>query len=32
MDADAVRADLPAAQRLVDAAEKAVEHLPVFAR
>jgi hypothetical protein len=30
IDADAVLADLPAAQRLVDAAEKAIEHLTVF--
>jgi len=30
IDADAVLADLPAAQGLVDAAEKAIEHLTVF--
>lgn len=32
VDADAVRADLPAAQALIDAAEKAIDHLPVFTR
>lgn len=30
IDADAVHADLPVAVALVDAAEQAVEHLPVF--
>jgi non-ribosomal peptide synthetase component E (peptide arylation enzyme) len=32
VDAEAVRADLPAAQAIVDAAEKAVQQLPVFVR
>lgn len=32
IDADAVHADLPAAQALIDAAGKAVDHLPVFVR
>lgn len=32
IDADAVRADLPTAQALIDAAEKAVAHLPVIVR
>lgn len=32
IDGEAVRADLPAAHALVDAAEKAVPHLPVFVR
>jgi hypothetical protein len=32
IDADAVRADLPAAIELIDAAAKAVPHLPVFTR
>lgn len=32
VDADAVRADLPAATALVDAAEQALEHLTVFVR
>ena len=30
IDAEAVLADLPAARQLVDAAEKTIEHLPVF--
>lgn len=32
IDADAVVADLPHAKAVVDAAETAIEHLPVFAR
>jgi uncharacterized protein (UPF0332 family) len=32
IDADQIRADLPAAVELVEAAEKAVPHLPVFTR
>jgi len=32
IDADAVRADIPAATALVNAAEKAIEHLTVFVR
>lgn len=32
VDADAVSADLPAAIALIDAAEKAIQHLPVFVR
>lgn len=31
IDADAVHADLPAAQAVVDAAANAIDHLPVFA-
>lgn len=32
IDADEIRADLPAAVELIDAAAKAVPHLPVFTR
>jgi hypothetical protein len=32
IDADAVRADIPAAMAIVNAAEQAIEHLTVFVR